>query len=59
MHIITVNSQKTKMMEAVNWACKEFGSAAFDVSNVFPNNFWNFEFKKSQDAMVFALKWQQ
>tara|TARA_R110000823_G_scaffold211138_6_gene341500 strand:+ start:269 stop:448 length:180 start_codon:yes stop_codon:yes gene_type:complete len=59
MHIITVDSQKTKIMEAVNWASDEFGSAAFVVTNMFPNNFWNFEFKKSQDAMVFALKWQQ
>jgi len=59
MHIITVDSQKTKIMEAVNWAGDEFGPGAFVVFNMFPNNFWNFEFKKSQDAMVFALKWQQ
>ena len=59
MHIITVNGQRTKIMNAVNWACEEFGNDAFEVENTFPNNFWNFTFRQSKHAMMFALKWQQ
>lgn len=59
MHIITVDTHKTKILEAIGWACNEFGSDSFDISNLFPNNFWGFEFKKSEHAMLFALRWQR
>ena len=56
MHIITVNSHKTKILEAVDWACDTFGDS-FKINNSFPNNFWQFEFDKSEHAVLFALKW--
>lgn len=57
MTTVTVDGTKTKVMEAIHWLNKEFGGDCYEVSNSFPNQFWNFVFKDSKSATHFALKW--
>lgn len=59
MHIITVDGTKVKVMEAIFWLNDNVGFDTYHVNNSFPNRFWDFRFKKSEHAMMFALRWQR
>lgn len=57
MNTVTVDGNKTDVMNAVLWCQDQFGFNGFEMDNLFPSWDWRFKFKKSQDAVLFALKW--
>ena len=57
MSNITIDGNKTSVFDAITWCSEKFGSEWGGLKNTFPSNMWQFEFKDSRKAMMFALTW--
>lgn len=57
MTTIYVNDKKTDISNAILWARDQFGFENVTVISSFPGENWQFKFKNSKQATLFALKW--